>query len=365
MSTTGAKSSINNRLSRLRSYNSDRFLRVDLTKKSILEVLYLLGKHGEMTSTEIRHKLEKSPSRYVYELLENLYPPEIKRMRLFVFEDFIDSKDSERIKLFQLIYPLAEPFWKISNYDLDNIDVKVNGNKITFNYDDDKKIVIDVSVKKPFLRVFDKEKYCIGEPLIVETKNNKSHIYMELGFSKRLNYVDHYYDTSGRYVYALNLLGFLLIISDRKKISKQKIHEIISNPNIANVVPFLESWADFNDIGFDVLEELLSIGEVYRDQILNCDSNILLGFRVTQRYLKRLEDWFTQTELNIFPPDKNRVARSSVEYEKLQLYMIHVTSWQRFRLLGLLTSKEIEHDRWVNSYINIHPSASNEISTYR
>jgi hypothetical protein len=68
-------------------------------------VLYLLGKFGEMTSTEIRRKMSViNQSRYTFELLENLHPPTEKRMRLFVWEEFTSSNLKE---LFPLLYPLA------------------------------------------------------------------------------------------------------------------------------------------------------------------------------------------------------------------------------------------------------------------
>lgn len=362
------KSSINNRISRLREYNYDRFLHVDLTRKSRLQVLYLLGKYGKMASTEIRHKmLEISQSRYTYELLEDLHPPQIKRMRLFVWEDFIHSSDihSDATQLFSLLYPYAEPFWKISKNDMDNIDVKIDEKMITFTYGQDKKIIIDKSGYEPFVRVYYQEKFCIGDSLIVETKKNKSHIYVERIFDGRISYIDLHYGPNNRKVYALNLLGFLLLISNPKIIGEQKIREVISNPDIVEIVPFLKSWEYFDAIGFNVMEELLSIGKMYKHQILNCDSVTLLGFRVTQTYRKRLEDWFHSIESIIYPPENSPKYRSFADYEKLILYKIQVIKWQRFNLLGLLNLVEQDHDYSVDSYSNLHPSATILIPTYR
>jgi hypothetical protein len=150
---------------------------------------------------------------------------------------------------------------------LDNIDVtfdlKISEEKITFSYGKEKKIVIDRSGETPFVRVYHKEEPCRGQPLIIITKKNKSHVYMELGFDRRLNYIDHYYDSNDRKVYALNILGFLLLISNSKIIGLEKLREAISNPNIVKVVPFLEYWKDFDVMGFNAIEELLSIGKVY------------------------------------------------------------------------------------------------------
>jgi len=186
---------------------------------------------------------------------------------------------------------------------------------------------------------------------------------MELGFDRRLDYLDVYYDSSDRKVYAINMLGFLLLICHSDIIGEQKIREVISNPDIIKVVPFLKSWTDFEAMGFSVIKELLSTGKDYKEQVLKCDSVALLEFRVTNRYLKLLEHWFNQPDLNIYDPNVSQESRSSIEYETYLLYKIDVLRRQSSRLSGLLTSVENEHDRCVYSYLNFHPSAL--IPTYR
>jgi hypothetical protein len=317
-----------------------------------------------MTSTEIRRKIGigRSPigqSRYTFDLLNDLHPPDTKNMRLFVWEDF----EADHVKdLFPLLLGFVAPFWKTPHDIKNEIEVSIGEKIISFTYGRSKKITVDRLEDNPVVRAYENER-CVGiHPLIAKIKNNKSHIYIEIGFDNRLNYVDRYYDSNDKYFYCLNILGFLLLTSNSEKIGLQKIREVISNSSIVKVAPFLEYWEEFEVMGFKVMDELLSIGNIYKDQISKCDSVTLLEFRVTEKYLKDLEEWVSPTDIVLYPSDNKTAYRSASDYDKFLLYKIHVMEWQRFRLLGRLTALELDHDRCVNAFLSSHPSE--KISTY-
>jgi len=81
---------------------------------------------------------------------------------------------------------------------------------------------------------------------------------------------------------SLNFRGFLLFLCGSMELikksekesriastnkAKKRIYEVISNPRILEIVPFLLHWREFKDLGFDVTQTLLLLGDEFASQL--------------------------------------------------------------------------------------------------
>jgi hypothetical protein len=97
-----------------------------------------------------------------------------------------------------------------------------------------------------------------------------------------------------KWKYSLNFRGFLLYLvgeARSKRQNNKRLREVISNPAILEMAPFLQYWQDFAKSKFDVIGTLRQIGIEFQN-LLTTHSNEYLQRRVTERYFFTVDNYF-------------------------------------------------------------------------
>ena len=99
---------------------------------------------------------------------------------------------------------------------------------------------------------------------------------------------------SGHWKYSLNFRGFVLFLAGESKTgSEQRIRDVISNPTIFTIAPFLDYWDKFEQIGFDVIKTLKKVGSDFESHLFLKDfADKDLLYLITQRYSDELRTIF-------------------------------------------------------------------------
>ena len=98
--------------------------------------------------------------------------------------------------------------------------------------------------------------------------------------------------------YTLNFKGLLLFLILYGSINKNKSDErvfnnVLYNPSILKIAPFLKYLNDFEKFGFKGKELVVTIAEELRNQLhLDIRNGILLLERAIERYYKEVENYF-------------------------------------------------------------------------
>lgn len=93
--------------------------------------------------------------------------------------------------------------------------------------------------------------------------------------------------------YHLNFRGFLLYLYlefNVRRPDKRRIHNVLENPKIIQLAPFLEYWSRFEQTGFDVILTLRQIGEEYHNQLYH--DLAYLFQKVTHEYLLNVRRYY-------------------------------------------------------------------------
>jgi hypothetical protein len=108
--------------------------------------------------------------------------------------------------------------------------------------------------------------------------------------------------------YSLNSRGFILFLAGESKIkpgdvrSDQRIRDVLINPVILTIAPFLEYWDIFEQIAFNILNTLKNIGRDFEDHLYLKDfTEEDLIYLITQRYTDILEQYLTFVHMYSFP----------------------------------------------------------------
>ncbi|MGH9977268.1 MAG: hypothetical protein ACRD8Z_15750 [Nitrososphaeraceae archaeon] len=113
---------------------------------------------------------------------------------------------------------------------------------------------------------------------------------------------------SKHWKYSLNFRGFLLFLAGESRIkpddvkSDQRIRDVLINPVILTIAPFLEYWDIFEQIEFNILNTLRNIGRDFEDHLYLKDfTEEDLVYLITQRYTGILEQYLTFVHMYSFP----------------------------------------------------------------
>lgn len=150
---------------------------------------------------------------------------------------------------------------------------------------------------------------------------------------------------SGNHRYHLNIRGLLLFlyIESQSKIHagrKGKIKEVIENPIIKAVAPFLSYWNDFEQAGFDTIKTLETIANELRNYVVDEkieDDYLLLKF--TERYSNEISGYFYLYDLLGILAD--RVKRRNPEHFRKYIELDIPNKLVEYRLRMLITQKEL------------------------
>jgi hypothetical protein len=108
---------------------------------------------------------------------------------------------------------------------------------------------------------------------------------------------DYYFKRLARnYRYIPNFRSILVYLYNEfhlKRTDSRRIRNIISNPVIIKLAPFLEYWEEFEEQGFDVLGLLKEISTELSHQLhITAENDTYLLNRATERYFVQLENYF-------------------------------------------------------------------------
>lgn len=102
--------------------------------------------------------------------------------------------------------------------------------------------------------------------------------------------------------YTLNFKGLLLFLILYALIKKTKsderiFNQVLSNPSVVTIAPFLENLNDFEKFGFKGKELVVTIAEELRNQLhLDIKNGTFLLERAIERYYKEVEEYFKEYE---------------------------------------------------------------------
>jgi hypothetical protein len=97
-----------------------------------------------------------------------------------------------------------------------------------------------------------------------------------------------------KWKYSLNFRGFLLYLVGEARAKRQnnkRLREVISNPAILKLAPFLQYWQDFEKSRFNVIGTLRGIGIEFQN-LLTIHSLEHLERRVTESYFFAVDRYF-------------------------------------------------------------------------
>ena len=114
-------------------------------------------------------------------------------------------------------------------------------------------------------------------------------------------------DNAENLVYVLNFRGFLLFLLNlsrsglKKSLIRKQISQVLSNPKIIEIAPFLKYWDDFEKAGFDVFSSLQEIATElehhHEENITGLSSGNLMYLlrRATEIYFIKMTNYFFLT----------------------------------------------------------------------
>lgn len=164
---------------------------------------------------------------------------------------------------------------------------------------------------------------------------------------------------TGNRRYSLNIRGFLLLIycESKSEISvgkRRRVREIIENPIIKDLAPFLLFWEHFEKAGFDAVKKLGYIAQELYYYILDPETGMdFLILKVTERYFNEVLGFFSLFyKLGILKARRERLHQE--HYKKyFELDIPSKLVEYRLRMLNLqkeLLSKELDRvETCINS----------------
>jgi hypothetical protein len=145
------------------------------------------------------------------------------------------------------------------------------------------------------------------------------------------------FDT-GNHRYSLNIRGFLLLFycelyTDITAGKKARVREVLKNPIIKGLAPFLLYCEDFQKMGFDVVRTLEQVSDGLRDYILDPEvGKDLLLLRSTEKYAYQVSKHFYLYENFGFLADRNISSRKYRQLDitnKLSQYRLKMWNIQK------------------------------------
>jgi hypothetical protein len=316
------KSSINFKKSKLYRYSFDKDILPELTRnenisefKILFNVLFVIGKHGPITSTKIANSCG---SKYSYEILKKLKPMESEFMPVFNLTE-LDSNmtPQKKYELYKILDNLFNLRWISNENNSDqvvNMKMSLSENKrfLTISYGSRNRLTLDVDKQgNAKLKIFRDEKEVRNYNLILRRRGKIRQLYTAVAYNpllKERTFIDVSSKNNKNY-YELNLRGFLLLLGlAEKKTSKGKkldlyrkeIEEVLINLESSSKMFFLKNWSDFGKFNFEVVRTLEEIaGNLYK---LALDINITeyhLLYIVTIQYLSKLKQYFYWVNLSM------------------------------------------------------------------
>lgn len=320
-----------------------------LNSQKYTNLLRIVGRSPKPLSRYAIMK-EMDGDSYVYEMIKNLCPshhPQIVLRKLCVIEDLADVDNNKDFK-FKTIRQLDRDLrldLKIGNpEDQDygstvkiRIVKRTNGSLLTIQYLSNPPISIRLkSNKDEFIR---NSSLCVLKEIegswevgrqfdarILKNSSGKHILYYCLKRNSAIATTDYLDVISGNQseesvdfndisqgtdeendenlLYRLNFRGFLLylynisILGTKKSIARKWTYEVLSNPRILDLAPFLKYWDDFTEAGFNVLRTLEEIAvelqNHHEDNTTGLSSNnqIYLVRRATEIYFIRITNFF-------------------------------------------------------------------------
>lgn len=403
--------SINARKNKLKKFNFNRYVNTDLTNRGYVRLLHFILKSKEpLTSYEIEHGL--GVSKYIVELLDNLYTPPSKSQPLFTWEkicrrnyDINEDKDLKK-RLYKLLNTIYKLDWfEETNEQYNHLLLSKRAKTITLSYDKTKRLKISLVKNKDILENKENSQVIIKiykpkirrRSYILNTIRKKDglHVYAEVYYNPRAlhRYLDVEYgpevnrlDPKATKLYTGSFRGFLLYLAGEyrhgwSQASKERIRKVISNPGIIQKVEFLKYWRDFEDVGFDVLDILKKIitdfntiiKEHYRDyshdyNTYEDDHSPIIGLKardtsddnvkliLTERCHKAVLDYFSRFEyptiLSPIVSTKQYLIYKNLKIEsKLREYNLEMLKIQR----NLLSRRLNRIDKEINIGRPLYP----------
>jgi hypothetical protein len=126
--------------------------------------------------------------------------------------------------------------------------------------------------------------------------------------------------------YSLNFRGFLLYLAGEARAKKQnnrRLREVISNPVILELAPFLQYWQNFEKSKFDVIGTLREIGMEFQN-LLTIYPIDYLQQRVTERYFFTVNTYFIELKLplsfHIYVKNVDKRTQLKLKEYRLRMY---------------------------------------------
>ena len=175
-------------------------------------------------------------------------------------------------------------------------------------------------------------------------------------------------------VFVLNVQGFLLFLSNLVNLRKRKsksgeeknkipyskwIHDVLLNPRLIDILPFLSNWKEFEEEGFPVTNVLMDIATELQSQLevkfsgLNSNSTAYLTQRSTELYFARLNHFF------FYKIDENSpfwylyLKEHDFDFDKLKTIRRRVNEYRVF-ILGLLKNWHEENLHDIKELISMY-----------
>lgn len=395
--------------------------------KDTLNLLYKIGiSNRPLSSTEIYEELGKT--KQVYEIIERLTPTLGKDEFLFVFDLHYIKKNIKKIIL-KLNKISSNLNWKsdLSTYDhiyeYENITFKMKDDEILYIHDSSSNksllVFINKNSKTGFLYIYennpeiDKE---IPDPkwsfnLFLKKKRNEFQIYCKLlntsylsnnirflkvslkdkeqknidkikeigsnnNFESRMSILEKHNlirNNPRNWRYSLTLHGLFLYLyleyffhSDNcVKRSEKRIKDVISNPKIIEIVPFLNDWEFFDSFkknvktnSFDVVKTLLKISKEFIDQLETKDIFALFvrGQESTTRFLLlRITERYVYYFLKSFDSDYGMYAsyKNTIHHQKFCEFYLKNLGYIKEELKKELKLINDLYDEYNESYEKI------------
>jgi hypothetical protein len=156
--------------------------------------------------------------------------------------------------------------------------------------------------------------------------------------------------------YSLNIRGFMLFIYGESRSNVQgkrtRIREVIQNPAIINNMPFLKYWQDFQEVGFDVFNELELLAKELEGDILDPNvTNYRIMLRVIDRYYISIINYLRSLEYGtMLDPNKYRerfmkAVELQIWTKKLKEFSLPLLQMQKELLNEQIASIDREYKR--------------------
>lgn len=339
---------------------------------------------------------------YVYEMIDNLCPSHRKSgklTKLFSIEDLEEhAKDSDFAYkiLEQLDTTLGLKLELKENFE-PVIDLKVskssNGYVVILQYKPKPPVYIPLEFKDGELintsSIYILSNSELGEWTIsqeynikIKQESGKHVVYYEVPKQSAIATVDFLdlipstpndrMSSEESDVLVINVHGFLLLLLNLSKIKNMKgrgdngndkihhnkwIHEVLLNPYLIDILPFLSNWKEFECEGFPVIDVLMEIAIELESQLevtfsgLHSNNTAYLTQRATELYFSRVNNFFFHKIDEISPFWHLYLKDHDLDKLKTIRYMVNE---YRVFILGLLKKWHEENLHDIKELISMY-----------